>query len=262
MVNISNKIQNRFVSGIKKFQPILASAKLKDINESDTVVIIADMFSEIFGYDKYLEITTEHIIKKTYCDLAIKLDGKVKLLVEAKAIGLELKSEHTKQAIDYGVNLGIDWVILTNGYVWKVYKILFSKPIERELVYEMDFLKINPRSSSDLELLYCISKEGTIKSALDDYYTQKQALSRFFIGQMMLTDAILGTIKRELKKVSPGVKIENEEIKRVLLNEVLKREVVEGEKADVARKKISKIQNTSPKKSATIKKPKTTGEIS
>ena len=98
MVNISNKIQNRFVSGIKKFQPILASAKLKDINESDTVVIIADMFSEIFGYDKYLEITTEHIIKKTYCDLAIKLDGKVKLLVEAKAIGLELKSEHTKQA--------------------------------------------------------------------------------------------------------------------------------------------------------------------
>lgn len=254
MVNLSNKVQDRFVAGIKKFQPILASAKSKDINESDTVVIITDMLSEVFGYDKYLEITTEYVVKKTYCDLAIKIDGKVRALIEVKAIGLDLKSDHVKQAVDYGANLGIEWVILTNGYIWQVYKLLFNKPIDKDLIYEMDLFKINPKNHSDIEQLYYISKEGMGKSSLEDYYAQKQALSRFFIGQMILTDTILGTVKRELKKISPGVKIENEEIKDVLLNEVLKREVVEGEKAEAARKKINKILSPPFKKLASIEK--------
>ena len=249
---LSNKIQDRLTSGIKKFQPILSSAKSRDINESDTVVIITDMLNDIFGYDKFTELTTEHIIKKTYCDLAIKIDGKVKILIEAKAIGLDLKNEHIKQAVDYGVNLGIDWVILTNGYIWKIYKLLFTKPIDNELIYEIDFLNLNHKNKDDLESLYLISKEGFSKSALVDYCAQKQALSRFFLGQIILSEPILVAIKKELKKISPGVKIENDEIQNVLLNEVLKREVFEGEKSDVARKKINKMLNSYVKKTIPI----------
>ena len=36
---------------------------------------------------------------KTYCDLAIKVDGKLRFLLEAKAIGLELKDDYIKQAL-------------------------------------------------------------------------------------------------------------------------------------------------------------------
>lgn len=44
---------DRISAGIKRFQPILESAKSRDVGESDTVTIITDMLSEIFGYDKY-----------------------------------------------------------------------------------------------------------------------------------------------------------------------------------------------------------------
>jgi hypothetical protein len=54
------------------FQPVLAKARDKDINESDTVTIIVDVLSQVFGYDKYTEITSEVSIKHTFCDLAIK----------------------------------------------------------------------------------------------------------------------------------------------------------------------------------------------
>ncbi len=43
--------------------------------------------------------------------------------------------------------------------------------------------------------------------------------------------------------MSPDVKINNDQIQQVLQQEVLKREVVEGEKADEARKKISRAVN-------------------
>ena len=56
-------------------------------------------------------------------DLAIKVDGKLALLIEVKAIGLELKDGHVKQAVDYAANQGCDWVVLTNGMIWRVYKL-------------------------------------------------------------------------------------------------------------------------------------------
>lgn len=194
----------------------------------------------MFGYDKYSEITSEFSIRGTYCDLAIKLDNKLATLIEAKAIGLDLKEQHVKQAVDYAANQGVDWVLLTNGAIWRVYRLIFAKPIEQELVLEFDATALSSRSEKDLETLFLLCKEGWQKSAIGEYHTQRQALSRFFIGAVLQTDPVIDTIRRELRRVSPDVKIDSEQIKDVLRNEVIKREVLEGEKATDAVKKISK----------------------
>ncbi len=104
MANVPSRIADRITSGIKRFQPILAAAKSRDVGESDTVTIVVDMLSDVFGYDKYSEITSEHAIRGTFCDLATKIDGVLQLLIEVKAIGLELKDQHVKQAVDYASN--------------------------------------------------------------------------------------------------------------------------------------------------------------
>src|SRR3954453_14798756 len=119
VASFPKKVGERLVAGLKRFQPVLASAKARDVNESDTVIIITDMLSEVFGYDKYSELTSEHSIRGTYCDLATILDTRVQLLLEAKAIGMDLKDSHVKQAVDYAANKGVDWVVLTNGTNWR-----------------------------------------------------------------------------------------------------------------------------------------------
>jgi hypothetical protein len=240
MATVPKKVADRLAAGLKKFQPILASAKARDVGESDTVTIIKDMLSEIFGYDKYSEVTSEFAIRGTYCDLAIKLDGVLQTLIEVKAIGLDLKDSHVKQAVDYAANQGVDWVLLTNGMTWRIYHIVFAKPIDHELVIDIDFGALNARSPEDLELPYLWCKEGWQRSVLGDFHTQKQALSRFFLGSMLLTQPVLDVIRRELRRVSPDVKIETDQIRAVLAAEVIKRDVMEGEKADEARKKIAK----------------------
>ncbi len=117
MASIPKKAAERLVAGIKKYQPILASAKARDVGEADTVTIVKDMLAEVFGYDKYSEVTSEYAIRGTYCDLAIKTDGTLQTLIEVKAIGLELKDPHVKQAIDYAANQGVDWVLPDEWYV-------------------------------------------------------------------------------------------------------------------------------------------------
>ncbi|HEX8843081.1 MAG TPA: hypothetical protein VF791_00345 [Pyrinomonadaceae bacterium] len=240
MPQVPNKVADRLAAGIKRFQPILASAKTRDVGESDTVIIITDMLSEVFGYDKYSEITSETSIRGTWCDLALKIDGAIEFLIEAKAIGLDLKDAHTKQAVDYSANQGTDWVILTNAETWRVYQVTFTKPINSELVLEFSFSQLNAKKASDIQLLYHLTREGWLRSALGEFQAQKQALSRFFLGAMVLSNPVLEVIRRELKRLSPDVRIDIEQIKSALAQDVLKREVVEGEKADEARKKIHK----------------------
>ncbi len=253
MAKIPSKVSDRISAGIKRFQPILESAKSRDVGESDTVTIIADMLSEVFGFDKYSEVTSEFAIRGTYCDLAIKLDNQLQMLIEAKAIGSELREGHLKQAVDYAANQGADWVILTNGMVWRVYKVIFAKPIDQELVFEVDFSKMSHKAMKDIESLYLICKEGWLKSVLGEYHSQKQALSRFYLGAMILSDTIVQTIRRELRRVSPDLKVEIDEIREVLTTEVIKRDVLEGDKAIEAKRKISRVNNKIQKAKASAK---------
>jgi hypothetical protein len=67
---------------------------------------------------------------------------------------------------------------------------------------------------------------------------------------MLLSEPVLTVIRRELRRLSPDVKIEIDEIQAVLTNEVIKREVLEDEKAESAKRKIARsasksLRNTS-----------------
>ena len=245
MANMPVKIATRIASGLKKFQPIVESAKSRDVNETDTVVIITDMLHDVFGFDKYTEITTEHNVKGTFVDLAVKFDDKVQFLIEVKAVGLELKDAYVKQAIDYGANLGVDWVILTTGVLWRVYKIQFAKPIDFEVLYEFNLLELNSKDEDDLEFIWMLTKEGWAKEGLKDFHTQKQTLNRFVLAALIRSESVVKVIQRELKRIAPGVRISHEEVENALCIEVLKREAIEGEKAVAARKIVAKASNKS-----------------
>lgn len=254
MATISAKVKNRLVDGIKRFKPIVVKAKDKDVNESDTVAIITDILSEVFGYDKYSDITSEYAIKKTYCDLALMINGQPRILLEAKAAGLNLKEQHIKQAADYGSNSGIEWVILTNSVHWMVYRIMFGRPVTAELVYEFDFTEINAKKESDLELLFYLTKEAMSKAgkaSLDEFHSHKQMVNKFVVAQTLLTDSVLDAIKKTIKKISPDAKGTNDELYRIIIDEIIKRDVLDDERTPAAKKLVAKAL-------AAPKKPKAT----
>ena len=142
MAKVPKKVADRFSKTVAVFQRVLADAKDRDVNESDTVTIVTDLLADVFGYDKYSDITSEQAIRGTFCDLAVKQDGKVKFLIEVKAIGLTLRENHLRQAVNYGANQGIPWVVLTNGLRWEIYRIAFEQPIRHEEVCASGFLEL------------------------------------------------------------------------------------------------------------------------
>ncbi len=241
MSGIPKKVADRFQAAMPKFQKVVQIAKDRDLNESDTVSILNDILAEVFGYDKYLEVTSELMIRGTYCDLALRVEDKLQFLIEAKAVGIELKDNHIKQAIDYGANKGIQWVVLTNSIDWRIYRIRFEQPINFDLVCSFNFLNLNGKSEKDQEILFILCKEGLAKTAREDYFEVVQNVNRYVIGHLLLGEVILCDIRKELRKLSEGLRVEEEIIENILRNEVLKREVLEGEESCRAEKKVAKL---------------------
>ena len=110
-MGVSAKVASRISAQLKNYQGILAQAMKKDSSEGDTVVIVTDMIANVLGYDKYQNLSSEHAIRGTYVDLMVSTDNKPRFLVEVKAVGVELKDNFIKQAVDYAANKGVDWVV-------------------------------------------------------------------------------------------------------------------------------------------------------
>lgn len=237
---VGKKALDRIGDGLKRYRSILVGAKKRDVSESDTVVIIGDMLAEILGYEKYVEVSTEFAVKSTYVDLAVKVGKEIYFLVEAKAIGVELKDIHVRQAVDYGANQGVEWAIVTNGAVWRAYHIEFKKPISHQLIAEIDLLSVGTKDDEAIEFFSNICKEGFAKSQMEEFYEQHQATNKHTLAAVMLSEHMLNQLRLGLKRVFPNVRIDVDTLEYSLRNEVLKRELIDGEEAECAQTLLKK----------------------
>jgi len=241
-MGMSPKVRDRVVTGLKRLLPVLDQQKARDVSEADTVTLVKDLLSEVFGYDKYADLTSEHSIRGTYCDLAVKFNDKLQQLIEVKSIGTELDDRHVKQAVDYASNQGVEWVILTNAITWRVYQVIFAKPIDKRLLAEIDMSQLNLRAEADLDRLYLLTREGFIKGAHVELKDRQDATSRYVLAALLTSnDSVVSCIRRELRRIV-DVLVDDAEIVKVLRDEVIKRDTLEGLDAEAATKRVNRSE--------------------
>ncbi len=60
MDKLPKKFTERVSRNLKTFQGVTEAQRNRDVSEADTVTVVKDILAEIFGYDKYAELTSEH----------------------------------------------------------------------------------------------------------------------------------------------------------------------------------------------------------
>jgi len=247
MLSVPNNVEERLRTQIKRYKPIMEQAIKRDISEADTANIIRDFLCDALGYDKYADITSEPAIKQTFCDIGLKIDDIFRWLVEVKAVGVELKDGHIRQALNYAANAGLELVVLTNGIHWIFYRVVFGQPIDSDAVYTFNLLEVSPKDEELICALFALSKEGMKKEAMQEYYRQKQATNKFLLAAIINSDPVLYQIRKEIRKIR-DVLVDSNEISKVITSEVFKREVIENEQTEVAAKEIKKLLKKTSRK--------------
>jgi hypothetical protein len=95
---------------LKKFAPCFLEARDQTLNEADTVMRLCRFFEDVLGYDGITDISREANFKNKFVDVCLKVDGRVKLLIEAKAAGVQLRDRHIEQAQSYASQNNYRWV--------------------------------------------------------------------------------------------------------------------------------------------------------
>lgn len=169
-------------------------------------------FQDVLCWD-FLDITSEFKIKSTYCDLAIKFEGDILLLIEVKAVGLNLKDEHARQAINYAANEGVKFVLLTNGESYRLYRVDLADKIIETQVFE--FSLESELSLDDYTELYLISKYSLIRGQIEEYWQQEETLSPENLSEALLSEEILNTLTKYFRN-NYDIKVNTSAIKTKL----------------------------------------------
>jgi predicted type IV restriction endonuclease len=156
------------------------------------------VFEEVMGYDPMTEISREAVVKGKYIDLAMKIGGVIRFLVEVKSAGTVLRDRHTDQARSYAAEGNFPWVVLTNGVAWNLYHLTFQEGIEYDVVFAVDLAaQLFEEVADTLAILH---RDSIRKDLHEEYWKKKSALSAQSIGRAIFTEPVLRMIRREIRR--------------------------------------------------------------
>jgi len=194
---------------LKKFLPHLLQAQADNLNEADTLQRLVKCFEDVLGYSAMTDLTREQQVKDKYVDLAVKVDGVIRFLVEAKAAGVTLRDRHIEQAERYAAEGNIRWVLLTNGVAWNLYHLTFDEGIEYERAFAVDLATDPPDKAA--ELLGLLHRQAIRDGELDGFWQRRLAMSPESIAKALFTEEVLRFVRREIRK-REGVLIDQEDL--------------------------------------------------
>lgn len=235
---------------VRRFAMAFKEARDRGANESDTAMYLVKFFEEVLGYDSLKgEISKEHAIKDRYCDIALKLDGAVKVLVEVKAAGLKaLADKHIEQAEGYASHSGLPWVLLTNGIEWRLYHVSYNEGegIAHEVAFEANLLAESESNPDGLwAKLGVLSRSSVKKNDLDEFWAHKKVLSASSVVRVLFHEDVLTVIRRELNRDAPA-RLDVEDVFKAVRDVLSKEALAEAGELGIRkkRKRRRKVQRT------------------
>jgi hypothetical protein len=219
--------RERIKLAIRRYSTPLAGLVARDANEGDTRLLVTDFLCDALGFDKYSDLTTEYLVKGEFADYGIRIDKQLVAFIEVKRATTKLDAKHLRQVEMYAVNEGVEWVVLTNGSVWRVYHITGGLPMILDLAIDVNLLG-EEHIQKKADKLFYLTKESLKKKQIDELWRTQRATSPRALAEIVLTPLVVTTIQKELKKRT-GYNVDVDKVKALLQATVLRPECFDKE---------------------------------
>ena len=237
MAVYQDKALARIKNGLTRMNNIIEKGLKEGYNEADTRKVVTDFLTRYLGWDQFDNLTAEQMIGSRYADFVVKNNGDELAVIEVKQIGMNLKDTHLNQARQYATDEGIEWIVLTNGDTWKVYRNVLEEKIPvAKPVFSVTISSKEEKPADKAAKLYLLSKESSKKHEIEDFYERKIALSGENLADYILSDDVLSKIRIALKS-GTGQKLTNYEVATALVEHLFDDDLVDAS----TYKKLEKI---------------------
>jgi len=180
-------------------------ARLFEISKSDHAseeqvrVWCIDALRATLGYDDS-EINTEMKVLGNRVDIVLSKADRVFLVIECKNIRSALKTNVRDQAAQYATSLSADWALVTNGQVWKLYRVIPQPGKDPTIIEVFDVALLDEEgvSDRDAEMLYLLTSRGILSGDSERMYHQVAATSERRILKALKSDRVASAMRKEL----------------------------------------------------------------
>ena len=225
MTKINRKIQERLRVGLRCFKPLLKAAKERDASRAATLAL--DLLSDLFGFDRYSEVTSELDNREAVYDFAIHSGNSVAMLIRISPVCSAPDDRYLLATAQHALLHGVEWIVLTNGIGWQVHHVEDTGKTRPEtpIVLAFDLSHMQPGRDSHIETLFLLTREGHKSAGLNHFRLRLEVTNRHYLGAMMLSDPVVTAVRRELRKLNPVLQITPLEIRENLAKGVLRPDV-------------------------------------
>jgi len=212
---VKHKLDKETKKAIVSARGMIEGVAKADGNEAETRRRVERLFESLMGYDIFKNISREHAVHGVgdteHCDFAIQLESSSApiMLVELKRVNIDLQQKHIKQAASYAINMGCEWVMLTNGRDWRLYHISFGQPPQTKLVDHWNLIDDDPSKLAEKFDLICY--KNVKKNGLDRLWEKSNVLTPNNVLKALLSEDSISLMRRQLKKMS-GVMVSPEDV--------------------------------------------------
>lgn len=217
-----SRVRERLKTAIKKFSKPLSEMVAKDVNETDTRLLVTDFICDGLGFDKYEDLDTEYRVRGEFADYGIRLDGDLIAFVEVKRVKTKLAQKHLRQVEMYAVNEGVEWILLTNGTRWQVYHLTGGLPVQIDLALDVDLLG-DESVRHKVDNFFYLTRESLKRNQIDYVWKAKLATSPQSLAEAVLSESVVSAIRKELRRIT-GHRVESSEVVELLQNTVIRSE--------------------------------------
>jgi hypothetical protein len=190
---LGRQAMNSIISCIESLQAKLERHRKGDLKEIPTRTIFIDQLLQALGWDirdpDEVELECPTIDGKSV-DYALKINRKPVLFMEAKPLSDPLTDvKSITQVVGYAANAGVEWCVLTNGVIYKVYHSTEKAEAPEKLLFEVS---LDPKENKGMSIQQVaerfsrLSRDAMAKGVLDE------------IGEEIFT---VGKIRKALDKI-------------------------------------------------------------
>ena len=154
---------------IAKFERELSADRIREYNEEAAkTAFIQPFLKDVLGWDvnDRDEVSPEERISRGRVDYGLKIEGKIKIFIEAKPPKADL-GKHVEQAIQYGYNRkGVPFVLLTDFEELKFFDVTVKPDIRnpfKGLKIDLSWNQYLPQ----FDKLWLLSRESVVQGELD-----------------------------------------------------------------------------------------------
>ena len=187
-------------------------------SEEQIRVWCLDALRTALGYSDD-QLSTEMSVMGGRVDIAIQDDEGTRLVIECKNIRSKLRNSVRDQAGVYAATLSAPWAVITNGDIWKLYRVTpqRGKSPSMDLVFDLALLDEDGISKGDSEHLYLLSYRALSSGDTEREFHEVSCTSPAHLYQAIFSERVLNAIRVELKdsyrdEHDHRVKLSNEDV--------------------------------------------------